>query len=179
VLDEASGVEYERNLQNKTYIRIARSYWQDDLWIIRHRPGAYARAVGRGLEDFFTSPTVSWQGPGNQSKIHGYDHVFTRVVYGQFGTGKVGVFVVAAYVVALAFGLWVAVTRLRPGADAATAAIAAAAFTILYVLVTGNLAEVGENFRFRLVVDPLAIALVAVAVQRLLSRRSASGAASR
>src|SRR5262249_40775778 len=177
VLDEASGYQYDRNLQNKTYIRISRLYWQDDLWIIRHRPGAYLRAVGRGLEDFFTTPTVSWQGPGNQTKIHRYDHGFTRVVYGQVGAGKVGLFVVAAYVVALVLGLWTAVTRLRPGADPATVAIVAAAVTILYVLVTGNLAEVGENFRFRLVVDPLALALVAVAVQRLVRRVRGAAAA--
>ena len=38
--------------QNKTYIRISRLYWKDDLWIVRHRPGAYApcgRARARGL----------------------------------------------------------------------------------------------------------------------------------
>ena len=88
--------------------------------------------------------------------------------------GKVGVIVVAAYAVALGFGLWVAMKRLRPGASAADVTVAFAALTILYVLVVGNLAEVGENFRFRLVVDPLAVALVAAAVQRLVNRRAAA-----
>ena len=174
VLDEASGFQYPRNLQNKTYIRISRLYWKDDLWIVRHRPGAYVRAVGRGLEDFFTSPTVAWQHQGDAAEIDGYDRAVNRVVYGQGATGKVGLVVVAAYAVALGFGLWVAARRLRPGASAADVTIAFAALTILYVLVVGNLAEVGENFRFRLVVDPLAVALVAAAVQRLVSRRAAA-----
>ena len=56
--------------------------------------------------------------------------------------------------------------------------IAFAGLTILYVTLVGNLAEVGENFRFRFVLDPLAIALVAVAIQRLVRRfsRTAIGA---
>jgi hypothetical protein len=179
VLDEVSSPEYHRNLENKTYIRISRLYWKDDLWIVRHRPGAYLRAVGRGLEDFFASPTVAWAGKGDAASIHGYDVWFDRVVNGRIGTGRVGLFVVAAYVVALSFGLWVAARRLRPGADSATVTIAFAGLTILYVTLVGNLAEVGENFRFRFVLDPLAIALVAVAIQRLVRRfsRPAIGAA--
>jgi hypothetical protein len=171
VLDEVSGPQYARNLENKTYIRISRLYWKDDLWIVRHRPGAYLRAVGRGLGDFFASPTVAWGGQGDAARIRRYDTWFDRIVNGRVGTGKVGVLVVAAYIVALAFGLTMAARRLRPGADAATVAMAFAALTILYVAVVGNLAEVGENFRFRLLLDPLAIALVAVAAQRLLRRR--------
>jgi hypothetical protein len=170
VLDEVSGPEYQRNLENKTYIRISRLYWKDDLWIVRHRPGAYLRAVGHGLEDFFTSPTVAWAHHGDAAKIDGYDRFVDRVAYGQGSTGKVGLLVVAAYCVALVFGLWVGATRLRPAAGAADVTIAVSALTILYVLLVGNVAEVGENYRFRLVVDPLAIALVAIAVQRSVRR---------
>ena len=96
-------------------------------------PAPTLRAVGRGLEDFFTSPTVAWQHQGDAAEIDGYDHAVDRIVYGQGATGKVGLVVVAAYAVALGFGLWVAVSRLRPGADAADVTIAFAALTILYV----------------------------------------------
>ena len=171
VLDEASGPEYPRNLENKTYITISRLYWKDDLWVVEHRPGAYLRQVVRGIDDFFTSPTLIWAGQGNDAKIHAYDTWFNNTVYGRVGPGRVGVFVVAAYALALAFGLWVAAMRLRPGADAATVTIAFAAITILYVFVTANLAEVGENNRFRFVLDPLAVSLVAVVVQKAWLRR--------
>jgi hypothetical protein len=170
LLDEASGHEYDRNLENKTYIRISRLYWKDDLWIMEHRPGAYLRAVGHGVDDFFTSSTVAWHGIGDDAHITGYDHWFTRIAYGRLGPGEVGLFLVALYLVAFGYGLVVAVRRLRPGCDAAVTTIACAAMTILYVTLVGNFAEVGENFRFRLALDPLAIALGAVAAHRLARR---------
>ncbi len=170
LLDEVTGAEVSRNLENRTYIRISRLYWKDDLWIIEHRPGAYLRAVGHGLDDFFTSSTVAWQGQGNEAQIGSYDHWFTRIVYGRLGPGEVGLFLVAAYLLAFGYGLAVVVRRLRPGCDPAVAAIAFAAMTILYVTLVGNFAEVGENFRFRLALDPLALALCAVAAGRGLRR---------
>jgi hypothetical protein len=108
-----------------------------------------------------------------------YDRWFSKVVYGQLGLGKVGLFVVAAYLFALAVGLWVTVRGLRPGAPASTVTVAFAVLTIVYVGVVGNLAEVGENYRFRFVVDPLAVALVAFGVRALRQRRRrpAAGAA--
>jgi hypothetical protein len=107
-----------------------------------------------------------------------YDRWFNEVVYGQLGLGQAGVFVIAAYVFALAVGLVATVRGLRPGAPAPTVAVAYALLTIFYVGVVGNLAEVGENYRFRFVVDPLAVALVAFGVRALVRRRrvSASGA---
>jgi hypothetical protein len=168
ILDETSGPEYTRNLENRTYIRISRLYWKDDLWIVEHRPGAYLRAVGKGLDDFFTSPTVAWDGQGNEADIAGYDHWFTRLAAGRLGSGRVGLFVVAAYLLAFGFGCWESARRLRPGCEAATAGIAFATLAILYVTLTGNLAEVGENWRFRFVIDPLALALCAAAVSRLV-----------
>src|SRR5262249_12096812 len=172
LLDEATwGPHDARNLENRTYIRISRDYWRDDLWIISHRTGAYLRSVLRGYWDFFASPTIAWANQGNDEHIRGYDHWFTRVVYGRLGPGKVGFFLVAAYVLALVTGIAVTARRLRRGAGPATVAIAVATLTILYVGVVGNFSEVGENFRFRLVVDPLALALCAYAVQRLWARR--------
>jgi hypothetical protein len=174
LLDEPSTSDGQRNLESRTYIRISRLYWDDDLWIIRHRPGAYVRAVGDGFETFFTSPTVAWSGQGNQAEIRDYDHWVTRLVYGRLGSGEVGLFIVAAYVLAVGFGLTHTVRRLRHDAPPSTVAIAVATLTIVYVTLVGNFSEVGENFRFRLVVDPLAVALCAAAVHRLATRGSAA-----
>jgi hypothetical protein len=166
LLDEATTEGSVPNLENRTYIRISRLYWEDDLWIVLHRPGAYLRAVRRGLADFFASPTLAWHGQGNEAKIGAYDRWFTLACYGTLGRGKVGLFLVGAFVLALAVGLAESARRLRPGASPATVAVSVATLTILYVTVVGNLAEVGENFRFRLVLDPLVLALCAFAGAR-------------
>jgi hypothetical protein len=47
-------------------------------------------------------------------------------------------------------------------------AVAFSLLTILYVGIVGNLAEVGENYRFRLAIDPLALALAAAGIRELI-----------
>jgi hypothetical protein len=180
MLDEPGDEYFPRNLENRTYIRISSLYLKDDLWIIEHRPGAYLRSVGRGVADFFASPTIALTGPGrNTEKIRGYDHWFNRLVYGTFGLGKDGVFLIAMYVFALAVGVWTALRGFRPGADTATVVIAFSLLAILYLGLVGNFGEVGENYRFRFVLDPLALSLAAAGIHRLIhaaARHHASSA---
>ena len=75
-----------------------------------------------------------------------------------------------AYLLAIGAGLVAIVRRLRQDASAAMVATAVALVTILNVVVVGNLAEVGENYRFRFVIDPLALALATVGARELLVR---------
>ncbi len=173
LLDEPSGPSFPRNLENRTFITISRLYLQDDIWIIEHRTGAYLRSVGRGFADFFAPPTISAGSGGDVGKIEGYDRWFSRIVYGRLGPGKDGLFLIAGYVFAVLTGAWIVIRRLRPGADAPTATVAFALLSILYLGVVGNFAEVGENYRFRLALDPLALALIALGVQLLWRRRAA------
>ena len=177
LLDNPGDPLFPRNLENRTFIEISRLYLQDDLWIIEHRPGAYLRSVGRGFADFFAPPTIAWTGQGNTGKIGAYDRWYSRIVYGRLGPGKDGLFLIAIYAFALIVGVWIAVRRLRPGADAATVTVSFALLAIVYLGVVGNFAEVGENYRFRLVVDPLALSLTAMGIRRLaLTVRSSASA---
>ena len=172
MLDEPSGPSFPRNLENRTFIKISRLYLSDDLWIIEHRPEAYLRSVGRGFADFFAPPTIASGSGGNDGKIGGYDRWFSRIVYGRLGPGKDGLFVIVGYVFAVLTGGWIVVRRLRPGADMVTVTVAFALLSILYLGVIGNFAELGENYRFRFVLDPLALSLIALGIQRLWRRRS-------
>jgi hypothetical protein len=173
LLDDRGDAYFPRNLENRTFIRISRLYWQDDLWIVEHRPGAYLRAVRHGAADFFAPATIAWEGTGNTGKIDGYRRWFERVVIGRVGPGRDGAFLIALYVFALASGIWLTVRRLRPGADPATVLITFSTLALVYLAVVGNLAEVGENYRFRLVVQPLALVLAAAGARELVdwSRR--------
>ena len=173
LLDNRGDAYFPRNLENRTFIRISRLYWQDDLWIVEHRPSAYLRGVGRGIKDFFAPATIAWEGTGNTGQIDGYRRWFERVVFGRFGSGRDGVFLVALYAFALVSGIWLTIRRLRPGADAAMVLVAFSTLALVYLAVVGNLAEVGENYRFRLVVQPLLLVVAAAGVRELVdwSRR--------
>ncbi|MEI8105370.1 MAG: hypothetical protein WCH31_05980 [Actinomycetes bacterium] len=170
ILDEATGPEFPINMENKTFIAISRQYWQDDLWIVRHRPASYLGAIRRALGDFFSSATSGWEGHGNVARLGGYNRFVDEAAYGQLGLGRVGLFGVIAYLLAIGAGLVAIVRRLRQDASAAMVATAVALVTILNVVVVGNLAEVGENYRFRFVIDPLALALATVGARELLVR---------
>jgi hypothetical protein len=174
LLDDRGDPYFPRNLENKTFVHISSLYWHDDLWIIEHRTGAYLRSVGRGLADFFAPPTYGWTGSGwtgvgDTAKIAGYDRWYSRIVYGKLGPGKDGLFVIALYVFAVLAGAWTAVRRLRPGADPATVLLVFALIAIVYLGLVGNLGEVGENFRFRLALDPLALVLGTAGVTQLVA----------
>jgi hypothetical protein len=43
--------------------------------------------------------------------------------------------------------------------------------SLLYVSVVGNMLEIGENCRFRFMVDPFFVVLLAMALTRALTRR--------
>jgi hypothetical protein len=176
LLDNPGDAYFPRNLENRTFIKISNLYLTDDIWIVEHRPGAFLRAVGNGFNYFFAPPTLPWVGIGNTGKIGGYDRWFSRVVYGKLGPGKDGFFLIAIYLAAVITGAWITARRLRPGAGAETVTIAFMLLTLLYVGIVGNFAEFGENYRFRLLLDPIAFALAAVGIQqvarRLLARPS-------
>ena len=170
LLDERGDAIYPRNLENRTFIRISRLYWQDDLWILEHRQHAYLRWVGHGLTDFFAPATLASQGSGNAGKIGSYERWYDRIIYGRFGPGRDGIFLILFFTFALAAGIWITARQFRRSANAETAVIAFSTLTVLYVTVVGSLAEVGENYRFRLVLQPLVLVLAAAGVSRLASR---------
>ena len=173
LLDATHGAGTTRNLENHTYIRISRMYWHDDLWVIEHRPGAYLRSVvSHGMRDFFSTVQVEVPSP-NETALGAYYRRGYGTLYGQAGPGGVAWVLVVAYALAFGAGLAWTARRLRPGASAANVAIAVATLFVLYVGLTGNLAEVGENYRFRFVLDPLVLALCSVLVARGLRAATA------
>jgi hypothetical protein len=164
LLDYPGDPLFPRNLENRTFVQISQLYWQDDIWILEHRKGAYLRYVGKGLADYFAPlPNAG----GNIHRIRTYDRWFDRIAYGRIGPGRDGVFLIALYLFALAAGIWITARELRPGADAAIVLVAFCTLTLVYVTFVGSIAEVGENYRFRFVLEPLAFVLAAAGVQRL------------
>jgi hypothetical protein len=95
------------------------------------------------------------------------------------GRWRISLTIVAATlatVLAGALAAWrIARRRVRPN-DAALAVIG---FTVLTVTLVGNVFEIGENNRFRFVVEPItlvvAVWLVTRAVQLVVARRRARG----
>jgi hypothetical protein len=177
ILDRPAKTTDDRNLHNLAYIRISRQYLEDDLWLIRHRTSAYLTAIKLSFSQFFWPPDYTYRLKRNVDEISPWEHAFRLVVYGSTSRlNRSGIVLVAAYLVAGLYGLWLALRRLRPGAGTRTLTLLFAWWTVVYVAVVGNLAELGENFRFRLALDPLVLALLTALAADIVASSAAGRA---
>ena len=154
------------NLNQWTYLAISRRRLHDDVHFIPSHPGWYARGVKLAAERFFWPPTYP---PGitgrNKFEIARWEALWEAGFYGSTPrANRIGFLAVAAYLVALGYGLAVLVRRRGPEA----AAIGFVWVVLAWTLLVGVLTDLGENYRSRFLVDPLVVALVAVAAHRLV-----------
>ena len=154
------------NLNQWTYLAISRRRVHDDLHFVPSHPGWYARGVKLAGERFFWPPTYP---PGitgqNKFEIARWEALWEAGFYGSTPlANRVGFLALAGYLVALGYGLAAFVRR----RSAEAAAIGFVWVVLAWTLLVGVLTDLGENYRTRLLVDPLVVALVAVAVHRLL-----------
>ena len=156
------------NLNQWTYLAISRRRLHDDVSFIPSHPSWYARGVKLATVRFFWPPTYPPAITGsNKFEIRRWEALWEAGFYGSTpGANRLGFLALAAYVAALGFGLWAFVRRRGPDA----AVIGFVWVVLAWTLAVGVLTDLGENYRSALLVEPLVVALVAVAAQRLILR---------
>jgi hypothetical protein len=187
------------NIDSAAYLRICPRYLEDARKTLLDEPDTYKRAVQQGTFIYWRPPSqYAFLPRDNLDDVKWIERAYGLVFYGQINPakdivalaleprgdysvkrriGEVAWLALAAYIAAVAFGLvvvWQALRRRRPSALALVAAYAV--FNIAWVTLVGIGFEAGENNRFRYLVDPLALALVASLFSRLPSRARATEA---
>ncbi|MCU1454750.1 MAG: hypothetical protein JWN46_2896 [Acidimicrobiales bacterium] len=176
------------NLHQRDYLEVNRRTLDDALWVVRHRPGTYVRGMSRSWSVTFTAPSA-WFGYGvNRDQVRGPVAV-ERVLLGAaadppgFDSPRLGRWqpadeqwvVILAYLLAVV-GIPVVLFRRRAWRHRARgdAVVAYLWATTVFVLVATTALELGENNRFRSVVDPVVLVLVSwLASQWWTARRTA------
>ena len=183
VLDEPTkqGAEpttpFRTNFNNLDYVELSDRYLADAVRTVRLRPQAYARGVVTAVRTFFRPPSAFFGLAGNRAEVDVVDRAYNLVLLDLTATDEQPVartpgggdrfapppggptwLVVGAYSVALGGGAAEVLTRLRRRRPVLVLAFLWS--TVAYVTVVSNLLEVGENNRFRLYSDPLALLLV-------------------
>ena len=160
------------NYNHEAYIDVSRSYLNDSLWIIRHRPGVYLHGVAKAWYNYFKPQTEITHVSVNSERLRGYVAASTRVLYGRLpwtydygGEAKpIYLFTILGIPLLVLYVL----SRLRRSDDPASRLVLAfMVWTVIYVAVVGNGLEVWENQRFRFYTDPFLTVFFAMAVDRI------------
>lgn len=190
--------EYERagmglpNLHHRDYLEPNQEVLDDSLWVIRHRPGTYARGVSRSVSVTFT-PSATWFGYSGHADAAPTATAVERHLLGGWedapyiatpGHGRWRIaehqwVLLAAYLVALlAVPLRILRRRLWRAPSGDVVAIAFLWGTTAYLTALTVLAEFGENNRFRIVTDTAVLVMVAWLAARRRGREGVEVVAS-
>jgi hypothetical protein len=176
------------NRNHINYLEISEGYKKDALAVIRHKPLVYLRSVLCAIRVYFMPPSQYDFSHNNRKSIARYSRIYETLFLGSFVDNREtqeggSMFqkilveswtVILLYMAILYFGIsWAYnLLKVRPRIDPARSAVFFfMLFNILYVGVTGNLFEVGENMRFHFLVYPFLVVMLGLCI----TLRSRSG----
>ena len=166
LLDLSHAPSGHRNPHALEYVRIAVKYDKPDvLYLLRHRPHAYLRAVFTSLRGYFDTPASN----DLVRLTRNFDRL--RLLYRGSWTHWETVALVALLPLAAAYGAYRMTRGLASGTDPhTTAAFAYMFITIAYVTAVTTLVSYGDFSRYRYDIDPLYLILGVVMTQDLCNR---------
>lgn len=166
LLDLSHSPSGRRNAHALEYVRIALKYDKPDaLYLLRHRPRAYLRAVFTALRGYFEAPASN----DRITSARNFDRL--RSLYRGSGTRWETVALWALLPLAAAYGAYRMTRGLVSGTDPGTTAAFAYMFiTIAYVTLVTTLVSYGDFSRYRYDIDPLYLILGVVMAQDVCNR---------
>ncbi len=173
------------NYNNRSYVDISRRYLSDDLYVIRNYPTVYLGALAEAGYTYFLPTSAHWFVRQNRAHLVWWDRVYNHALYGEPvywsdlanppERWNIGIFSLVGYLVVAALvlvRLWHARRHLDQ-LSASEATLMFAGLTLIYVSLVGNAFELGENNRFRYIVEPLFWIYIVASLSRLRRGRKA------
>ena len=170
-LDQRTKSTGRPNYNNEVFLRVSSRLTRTSARFAFHHPGWYLRGAKLAAERYFWPPTYAEGIVGsNKYAIRRLEAFFEAFFYGSTPrANRIGFLTVALFAIAFGFGLRILFRK----ADPHRFAIVFVLFLIAYTSLVAVLGDLGENYRSRLPVDPLVLALVAAAFDRVVRRRCA------
>jgi hypothetical protein len=169
VLDEIKKSSNRTNYNNINYIRISETSLEDALTILKKIPNAYLNGLRKAMFIYFMPPDNYRLLGATKKKILLWADVFDEVVYGCIGRNqKEALFLIVLFPLLILYGIYYLIKVNKDPTIRIT--IAYILFTIIYVTIVGLLFDVGENNRFRYVIDPLLFVLAGLLINSLWTK---------
>jgi hypothetical protein len=176
LLDLAETSLGTRNFHHLVYAEASSYYLHDAIYIITHDPASYLRSIWQAFYIYFHSASDFEPVVENREHIRALDTAWNRLFYAQWQSDEssidrnvsrspahvgwwIATALVAVVIMAIRF------IRKRHLEDRHVLVVSFMLFNILFVTVAGNLLDIGENNRFRFVIDPLIVMLLAFLLQ--------------
>jgi hypothetical protein len=188
VLAEPTKRTGRENFNDECYLPIYRESLDNAVAAGRAEPVATARAVVGSMQIWSESSSQYAFVYDNRLKIDGADTVYRQVFLLDVpydppvktnagwwiplgtpgGRWRFSITIIVATLATFVLGFRgvVRLARRRTGVDPVDVALATIGFTVLTVTVIGNLFEIGENNRFRFMVEPITLVVLAWLIQR-------------
>jgi hypothetical protein len=172
VLDQQRKSTGAVNLNNIGYIEVSRRYLEDAIYVLKNHPEAYISGVKEAYTHFLTPSTDNIFLESNRKHIQGIDRFYNLIFCGQvFTNTKVGLFIaIGLPILFLYLSILILISLKRPVDLAFVLTLLFIWTNIAYVSVVGNMVEVGENNRFRFIIDPLFLVILGLFMESVIMR---------
>jgi hypothetical protein len=181
---------FNTNFNNRVFVDISKQYLRDALRVLGTHPVTYLKTVALsfGIYFFPSSDYIFFE--GNRSRIDRLDQFYDRVLYGQIvphggpawgeersdgsrtqRLSHMGFFLIVGFGVFVLYG-WHRLRQAwrRPESDAFLLTLLFIYINVIYVTLVGNCVEIGENNRFRFIIDPFILTGLALFLNALFKR---------
>ncbi len=176
------------NFNNIAYITISGIYMKDACYVLFHIPRAYLKGIMRSLTFYVIPAHDYWYLEKNRQHIRGWDSIYKKIVFGQFLTPvwkkdetkdfgyhvrkllMTGVFLIIGIPFLFVYGIIETARAWRENGNnrATGVTLLYLSGTVVYLSVVGNLMELGENYRFRFLIDPFYIVFLGLFIEGTL-----------
>jgi hypothetical protein len=190
VLDQTWKSTGDYNYNHSRMVAINQFYTADALKVIREFPLLYGEGVVISNRLFFSPSSMNlYFHPHNRNAVRPLEWLFNPLLYGALPTPRhteqphygftgrftievnTGVTLLVAWWLVLGYGVASAFrgkAATDPRSKAGAIVMGFITFAALYVYAAGTMLELGENYRYRFIVEPLFFVLAACALSRLV-----------
>jgi hypothetical protein len=176
-----------KNLHHQAYVEISKRYMDDALVTLRLHPAVYLRNVMRAVVVYSRpgSDYIFFDSNGRRDLIGTYERFYSLVFFGQLSGKSLifverfdaewsaiiwssGLFVLAGLPLLILSGLRAGIREMRNEVPDRAFAITVLflVLNVLYVTALGTALELGENFRFRVLIEPFSWMLLGLLLAR-------------